>query len=164
MARKLNYWLAAVCAVAIAGSAVPTGAAVVGKPCHGRVTQDEVGHGYNAVDVANDSGTHIAATHKGRVDHREVVDSNGNYISYGKYIVMTHDNSYQSYYCHMKSRGWDGQIRYRNEKIGEMGESGNATGPHLHFEIRQAGVRLHIPAIVGNWWTRNDDIKNYEGI
>lgn len=150
--------------LALVYNTLPASAAVVGKPCNGTVTQDENGHGYHAVDVANGTGTHIAAIHKGRVEHRSVVDANGNYISYGKYIVMTHDNSYQSYYCHLSSRGWNGEIRTRNEKIGEMGQSGNATGPHLHFEIRQSGVRLFIPATVGNWWTRNDDIKNYEGI
>lgn len=141
------------------GLTVASYAARVGKPCSGTVTQDEHGHGYNAVDCANNTGTYIGACHFGRLDHRD--DPGG----YGKYIVITHDNSYQSYYCHLSSRQGDGQNRSRNEKIGEMGSTGNSSGPHLHFEIRKAGVRLFIPAKVGNWWTRNDDIdKDYTGI
>ncbi len=155
---NLSRRLTAICTLAVACVALPLTAAYVGKPCIGTVTQDENGHGYNAVDVANGLGTHIAACHQGRVDHRDAKDSNGNWISYGRYIVMSHDNSYQSYYCHLSSRGADNVSRSRNEKIGEMGTSGNSSGSHLHFEIRKAGVLLHIPAVVGNWWNRNADI------
>lgn len=58
--------------------------------------------------------------------------------SYGNYIQIEHVNGYTSFYSHLsKVYVKVGQIVKQGEEIGYMGDSGNATGIHLHFEIRK---------------------------
>ena len=57
--------------------------------------------------------------------------------SYGNYVKIRHNDGYMTLYAHLKSVSVkNGQIVKRGEKIGYMGESGNAYGAHLHFEVR----------------------------
>ena len=57
--------------------------------------------------------------------------------SYGNYVKIRHNDGYMTLYAHLKSvLVKNGQIVKRGEKIGYMGDSGNANGAHLHFEVR----------------------------
>ena len=86
---------------------------------------------HNGIDLANASGTRIAATMSGRV-----ADVGDRPTGYGKYVIIKHSNGYQSLYGHMsKITVRVGQYVSQNEKIGEMGNTGRSTGPHLHFSI-----------------------------
>jgi murein DD-endopeptidase MepM/ murein hydrolase activator NlpD len=55
---------------------------------------------------------------------------------YGKYVIITHYGGYQTLYAHLhRYTVHKGQSIRQGQKIGEMGNSGRSTGPHLHFSI-----------------------------
>jgi murein DD-endopeptidase MepM/ murein hydrolase activator NlpD len=95
-------------------------------------------HGYNAVDLAAPSGTPIMAAADGTVI---VARSGGWNGGYGSYVVIQHGNGSQTLYAHMsKVAAYDGESVVQGQVIGYVGETGDATGPHVHFEIRD-GIR-----------------------
>jgi murein DD-endopeptidase MepM/ murein hydrolase activator NlpD len=59
--------------------------------------------------------------------------------SYGNMAIVTSPDGTETWYCHLSST----KIRSGSVKAGEViaysGNSGNSTGPHLHFEVRPAG-------------------------
>ena len=58
---------------------------------------------------------------------------------YGHYIVIFHGDNYVTLYGHLDSYYiYDGQYVYQGQPIACSGNTGSSTGPHLHFEIRQA--------------------------
>lgn len=69
------------------------------------------------------------------------------YSGYGNLVVVdskTGNNSYEIYYAHLsKIDVKTGQTLDSNTEIGKIGETGHATGPHLHLEIYQNGVHLN---------------------
>ena len=84
------------------------------------------------------SGTSIRATAAGDV---VVARSGGWNGGYGSYVVITHGNGSQTLYAHMsKVAAVSGDQVTQGETIGYVGKTGLATGPPLHFEIRN-GVR-----------------------
>ena len=53
---------------------------------------------------------------------------------------MDHNNDYLTLYAHLSEIEVEvGQVVAAGEVIGEVGSTGNSTGPHLHFEIRDYG-------------------------
>lgn len=95
-------------------------------------------HGYNAVDLGAPKGTPIVAAAAGDV----VVAREGGWNGgYGSYVVISHSNGSQTLYSHMsKVDAYDGESVQQGQVIGYVGATGLATGPHLHFEIRN-GIR-----------------------
>ncbi len=65
--------------------------------------------------------------------------------SYGNYVKIRHDNGMYTLYAHLKSVYVKKNARVkRGEVLGPMGQSGNATGIHLHFEVRNSDdVRIN---------------------
>jgi murein DD-endopeptidase MepM/ murein hydrolase activator NlpD len=95
-------------------------------------------HGYNAVDLAAPTGTPILAAADGEVIVAREGGWNG---GYGSYVVITHDNGSQTLYAHMsKVAAYDGEDVVQGQVIGYVGMTGDTTGPHVHFEIRD-GIR-----------------------
>lgn len=95
-------------------------------------------HGYNAVDLAAPKGTPIVASAAGDVVIAREGGWNG---GYGSYVVISHSNGSQTLYSHMsKVATYDGDHVQQGEVIGYVGATGKATGPHVHFEIRN-GIR-----------------------
>jgi murein DD-endopeptidase MepM/ murein hydrolase activator NlpD len=95
-------------------------------------------HGYNAVDLAAPTGTSIMAAADGTVIVARTGGWNG---GYGNYVVIQHGNGSQTLYAHMsKVAAYDGESVVQGQVIGYVGETGDATGPHVHFEIRD-GIR-----------------------
>ena len=94
-------------------------------------------HGYNAVDLADRTGTPIYAAAPGTVI---VSMFNGKWNGgYGNFIIISHPNNTQTLYGHLsKNVVHSGETVDRGQEIGLMGATGEATGPHLHFEIRGA--------------------------
>lgn len=100
----------------------------------GRKTQGL--HGYNGVDLANGCGMPIVASASGDV----IISRSGGWNGgYGNFIIINHYNGTQTLYSHNSSNivsaGWhvvQGQV------IGYTGATGNATGCHVHFEVRGA--------------------------
>ena len=64
--------------------------------------------------------------------------------SYGNYVVVSHGNGNTTLYGHMSSRKVEvGQYVNQGDVLGITGSTGNSTGPHLHFEVTENGVRVN---------------------
>jgi len=60
--------------------------------------------------------------------------------AYGRMVVIDHGNGFETRYAHLASTTVrKGERVRRGELIGRVGKSGNATGYHLHYEVRQNG-------------------------
>jgi len=89
---------------------------------------------HQGVDLAAPAGTEIYAAADGTVT--EV----GNDSIYGIYVIIKHDDNWASLYGHMQKAGVTLRSRVRSGSvIGWVGSTGQSTGPHLHFELRQNG-------------------------
>lgn len=87
-----------------------------------------------ALDIAAPRGTTIYASDGGTVTKAA---SSG---SYGNLVVINHGNGFETYYGHCSSIYVKvGQKVGKGEKIAAVGATGNATGNHVHFEIRKNG-------------------------
>ena len=90
------------------------------------------------VDLAADTGTTVSCFADG------TVTAVGESSSYGKYCIVTHSGGYATLYAHCsRITASSGAEVSRGEKIAEVGETGMATGPHLHFELHQNGAYLN---------------------
>jgi LysM repeat protein len=94
-------------------------------------------HGWNAVDIGAPTGTSIYAAAAGTVI---IANGDGAYNGgYGNYVVISHPNGTQTLYAHMsRVIATAGESVAQGTTIGKVGETGLATGPHLHFEVRGA--------------------------
>ncbi len=93
-------------------------------------------HGQNAVDIGAPVGSTLLAAADGVV---QVAKNSGWNGGYGKMLIISHSNGTQSVYGHMNSvYVSNGQSVSKGEVVGESGNTGKSTGPHLHFEIRGA--------------------------
>ena len=90
------------------------------------------GKAHEGIDIAARTGTSIVAAEKG------IVVYSGNDLSgYGNLTVISHPGGLFSIYAHAKKNFTDkGDKVHRGQVIGQVGSTGKATGPHLHFEVR----------------------------
>lgn len=91
------------------------------------------------------TGLDIAGTGLGSpvyaADNGTVLKSEFNNAGYGNYIVINHNNGYYTSYAHMNERVSNiGDTVAKGQIIGYVGETGRATGPHLHFEAWIGGA------------------------
>ncbi|MGK5519887.1 M23 family metallopeptidase [Micromonospora sp. URMC 107] len=106
--------------------------------------------GHNGVDIAAPKGTDIRVAATGRVlvsrcdpDNRNRltcnVDGWPNKGGCGWFVDVLHAGGFITRYCHMvsKPRVKVGQLVEAGTVIGEVGSSGNSSGPHLHFEVHE---------------------------
>lgn len=106
-----------------------------GNPVPGAIVTQSI-HGWNGVDLGAPSGTPIYAAAAGTVIVSKVGGYNG---GYGNYVVIDHGNGTQTLYAHLSSDSVSvGQSVSKGERIGGVGRTGDATGNHLHFEVRGA--------------------------
>lgn len=88
-------------------------------------------------DFAAQSGDNIYAFADGTVEKAQEDDS------FGKYIVIDHGGGYRTLYAHCgKLYVSAGEKVKLGQKIALVGQTGSATGPHLHFELTSAGKYL----------------------
>lgn len=86
------------------------------------------------IDIGGPTGTNIVAAESGRVSYA------GYMRGYGNVIILSHDGGYSTVYGHNSvNLVRKGQYVKRGSIIAKLGSTGNATGPHLHFEIRVSG-------------------------
>ena len=89
---------------------------------------------HQGVDLAAPEGTEVFSAAAG------VVTEMGNDPVYGNYIIITHQNRWTSLYGHLQRFETVLQSTVRSGTlIGRVGSTGQSTGPHLHFELRQDG-------------------------
>lgn len=87
------------------------------------------------IDIANVIGTPVVASDSGYV-----VFAGWDRTGYGKMVMINHGNGFTTVYAHMSAIFVKkGQSVARGQRIGSIGRTGNVTGSHLHFEIRQHG-------------------------
>ena len=102
---------------------------------------------HTGVDWAGASGTPIYAAGNG------VIEKEGWESGYGKFILIQHNNGYETAYGHMSAFARavnEGDHVRQGQLIGFMGSTGLSTGSHLHFEIRVNGrfvdpMRIKLP-------------------
>lgn len=88
--------------------------------------------GHNGMDFAVPQGTRINAVKSGKVT--KVENNEKNIHGYGKYVIITHEDGTSTLYGHQsKIIVYEGEDVEAGEKIGEVGKTGKATGPHLHL-------------------------------
>ena len=128
--------------------------------------EDRGDHYHSGIDIAANSGTPIYAACKGTIVYR------GWYSGYGYCIDIKHEGNWVTRYAHQSSFASGlsvGSWVVRGQVIGYVGSTGNSTGPHLHFEIRQ-GVTFgftnsyYIPGNYYNTVTAKTEIaRTYSG-
>jgi len=85
---------------------------------------------HTGIDLAIATGTPILASMDGKI-----ATAGWNNV-YGNYVIITHDNGYQTLYAHMqKYIVATGQKVNQGATIGYVGSTGYSTGPHLHFSV-----------------------------
>lgn len=90
---------------------------------------------HEGMDFSAPIGTPVYATGRGRVIEA------GWQSGYGNCIDIDHGFNYTTRYAHLsKILVKKGQTVERGEKIGEVGNTGKSTGPHLHYEVRLKGT------------------------
>jgi len=103
--------------------------------------------GHQATDVQNRYNFYgqVLASDRGTIVESSYTGING------YYVVIDHNNGYTTYYGHMSGPGFFpvGTVVQQGEAIGNIGMTGYATGPHVHFEIRYQGQRLDPETMVG---------------
>jgi murein DD-endopeptidase MepM/ murein hydrolase activator NlpD len=116
------------------------------KPLNGRITS---GMGFRrdpftgmrawhaGLDIANSRGTKVKAAQQGRVIYA------GYKGNYGRVVEISHPNGYRTLYAHLdRIVVKRGQTVRQGQHIGNVGNTGRSTGPHLHLEIHRYGKLL----------------------
>jgi len=109
---------------------------VVGRQYVSALMGDNRGH--KGLDIASPAGTEIYAVQDG------VVKMACYYGGYGECVVIEHADGFQTVYGHMsKIIATEGQKVSTGDVIGLVGQTGNSTGNHLHFEVRINGYPMN---------------------
>lgn len=92
---------------------------------------------HTGLDFAAPEGTSVVAAASG------TVVSAGEGGPYGNLVKVAHSNGVETWYAHLSATQVRPGTRVRaGQVIGLVGSTGNTTGPHLHFEVREAGVAV----------------------
>ncbi len=94
---------------------------------------------HKGLDFTAPKGTPIYATGDGKVERVE--NRRG---GYGKNVIINHGYGYKTLYAHMnKIEVRKGQKVTKGQVIGEVGNTGLSSGPHLHYEVRHKGTAVN---------------------
>lgn len=101
---------------------------------------------HKGIDLAAPIGTEVVSTMAGKV-----IFAGSKASGYGIHVIIVGDE-YKTLYAHLNSTCVKtGQVVSYRQKIGEVGNTGTSTGPHLHYEVHVDGVYKNpIPYIRGN--------------
>ena len=146
--REFRTWVVPVVAsnqagvnakIAGPGSCTPQGGAsgtlsFVWPTLHpGQVTGNDYWGGHRALDMMCYEGEPVFASDSGVVIYSGSIGG-----GYGNLVAIDHGNSYLTLYAHLNGFNIScGQSVARGAVIGYCGNTGNSTGPHLHFEVRK---------------------------
>jgi murein DD-endopeptidase MepM/ murein hydrolase activator NlpD len=131
--------------VPLAASAAPAGSREIALrdsalrfdwPLRGRVSSTFGARGrdhHEGIDIPADEGTAVRAAEAGRVIH-----SGARLGDYGNVVIVKHAGRYATVYAHnRRNLVRQGDFVEKGQPIAQVGDSGNASAPHLHFEIRR---------------------------
>ncbi|WP_051670435.1 M23 family metallopeptidase [Bryobacter aggregatus] len=89
---------------------------------------------HSGLDISVPIGTPVVATAGGQVKFADT------FSGYGRLLVLAHGNGMETYYGHMsRFNVIIGQRISRGEVVGWSGQTGRATSPHVHYEVRLSG-------------------------
>lgn len=112
-------------------------------PVYGRISSPS-GHRYNpitgrrefhdGIDIAVPVGTPIVAPKAGKVI------ASGYSGGFGRFLRISHENGYETFYAHLsRSLVAVGETIAQGDHVAYSGNTGQSTGPHLHFSIFREG-------------------------
>ena len=116
------------------------------RPARGAMTgwwgEGRGSHRHAGIDFDGDTGDPIVSAGTGVVTHAGGAPAG--YSGYGLMVVVDHGNGVSTLYAHLsRVRVVVGQAVAPGDDLGAMGTTGNVTGSHLHFEVRQNGVPVN---------------------
>ena len=101
---------------------------------------------HNGVDLAAPEGTTICAVMSGMVLQTGSDASNGNFL------VLRHNDGVETVYCHMQFVfARPGEVLRMGQQLGTVGQTGVATGPHLHMSLKHNGIRYDPAELLQEW-------------
>ena len=106
------------------------------------------GHGHDGLDIAASIGTPVHAALSGTVIGTGNTDATPGCRggSFGQWVMIKHPNGISTMYAHLSKIGVsEGQTVTTGDVIGYSGETGYATGPHLHFGVYVSAVTQIVP-------------------
>ncbi|GHU80367.1 hypothetical protein FACS189468_0010 [Spirochaetia bacterium] len=93
---------------------------------------------HNGLDIGAGMGAPVKAAMSGQIS------SVGYDTSYGNFVVITHQSGYRTLYGHLSViRAKSGTYVNAGDRIGDVGSTGQSTGPHLHFTVYRNGVTVN---------------------
>ncbi|MEK7090653.1 MAG: M23 family metallopeptidase, partial [Patescibacteria group bacterium] len=94
------------------------------------------GRGHNGVDFRAGTGEEVFASYDGQIRAVGNTDDQCRGVSYGRWILIDHPNNLSTLYAHLsRSVVTPGAQVKKGERIGYTGQTGYATGPHLHYAV-----------------------------
>lgn len=137
------------------GSLPQTGIGVLAWPVESRVITQYFGNtpfatqnpqvyggkGHNGIDIRATIGAPVKASRIGIVIDTGNTDNYCRGVSYGKWVLIKHDNNLATLYAHLSLiKASPGQTIETGQIIGYSGDTGFVTGPHLHFTVFAASA------------------------
>ena len=100
------------------------------------ITQQTEQH--TGIDIDINAGTDVKAAADG------IISKVGTDERFGNYIIISHNEQFTTCYAHLEqATKQEGESVKQGDIIGIAGNTGNTTGPHLHFEIRKGEKRVN---------------------
>lgn len=107
-------------------------------PVRGGVISQGYRVGHRAIDIAAPIGTPVYAA-----DNGVVLKSGYSKDGYGGRVIIDHQIDYVTLYAHLsQALVQEGDVVQKGQLIGYVGSTGNSTGPHIHFELRDFGFLI----------------------
>lgn len=115
-----------------------------GNTAFSRTTAAYNGHGHNGIDLGIPIGTKILSALSGTVLGVGNTDAVGGCYSWGKWVMVRHNNGLATLYAHLSQISVSqGQTVNTGQIVGYSGNTGFSTGPHLHFSVYASeGVQI----------------------
>ncbi len=108
--------------------------------------KENITYNHKGIDIKADKGTYVFAVQRGIVIYA------GKAKDYGLLVCIEHPGHWKTRYAHLSSISVKLNQRVKKgQLIGRVGATGNATGPHLHFELRKNGKPINPIIIFPNY-------------